>query len=240
MLSYPMPESWKHATVRQRERASRSFAQLRRRSVPVYGGPLLVDDDENAHLREAANVAQRAMVLWTVTLHADNIAQREVFEILEKNSLWGEVSPTEEIFLKTSNPPPEERRRFTWRLESIWVLLWSLGYIQELSWPSEMCSVPKVAAIMESQEGNRGFVERARLRPLSDLLDAQDLVMRIHWAIRNSAGSIPDTLDWSCNGEHTALQDCAAVAVVEERHHALNWLVGFPRPNSWDAVDTPT
>jgi hypothetical protein len=32
----------------------------------------------------------------------------------------------------------------------------------------------------------------------------------------------------------------AAVGVVEQRHHTLNWLVNFLNPENWDNVDTPT
>ena len=129
------------------ETLSRSFIQLalRQRAVPVYWGPLFVDDDDDVHIQPAGDVARRVLVLWAVELRAEGIPQTEALGIIEQLDLWSSVSPSEKAFLQNDRPDPDECRRLVWRLESIWVLMWALGYIEELDWPSGMCDVPKLA-----------------------------------------------------------------------------------------------
>jgi hypothetical protein len=244
MPVYPSPETWEYANARQRSRALRSFAELEKRAVPAYSGPLFVDDDNEVRIQPPDEVARRAMVLWAVELRAEGVPQDEMLKLIEQLDLWKSVSPAEKAFLENTSPSPEECQRLVWRLESIWVLMWALGYIEKLGWPSGMCDVPMLAGLVSPREADTAFVTSARLRPASEILDAQDLTMRIHWAIRDAylhqGGMIPEDLDWAQNGDHVPATMSAAVGVVEQRHHTLNWLVNFLDPENWDRVDTPT
>ncbi|WP_406698005.1 DUF4272 domain-containing protein [Singulisphaera sp. Ch08] len=244
MSAYPDPDTWQHARPRQAERASRSFDVLRLRAVPVYSGPLFVADDNEVRLQPASEVARRVLVLWAVELRAEGAPQAVAIELIESLDLWDSVSPSERAFLQSENPDPDECRSLVWRLESIWALMWALGEIDELGWPGGMCDVPKLAALMIARENDPAFISSARLRQKSEILDAQDLTMRIHWAIRdaylNQGAMIPEDLDWSGQSEYISTMLSAAVGVVEQRHYALNWLVNFLAPKDWDHVDTPT
>ncbi len=242
--AYPSPESWEYANDRQRGRALRSFTELRGRSVPVYSGPLFVDDDNEVKIQLPDEVARRTMVLWAVELRAEGVPQVETLGIIEQLDLWKSVSPSEKAFLENENPSPGECQSLVWRLESIWVLMWALGHIEQLDWPSGMCDVPKLAGLVSPHEEDAEFITSARLRPAAQILDAQDLIMRIHWAIRdaylNQGGMLPEGLDWSQDDDWVPATLSAEVGVVEQRHHTLNWLVNFLDPESWDNVDTPT
>ena len=243
MPGYPSPGTWEHANERERQRAERSFAELARRKTPVYGGPLFVDDDDEAKLQSPQDVARRVLVLWAVELRAEGIPQEETLGLIKQLDLWDSVSPEEKRFLQDKEPDPDECQELVWRLESIWVLLWALGYIEELGWPEGMCDVPKIVDILKEQEANPDFIKNAKLRSKAEILDAQDLTMRIHWAIRdallNHEGQIPPGLDWTvAEREHVSESPC--VGVVEQRHYTLNWLVNYLDPEDWDSVDTPT
>jgi hypothetical protein len=244
MIEYPSPETWKDATQAQARRAARSFDALRQRSVPVYLGPLFVEDDDKVKIQPASEVARRVLVLWAVELRAEGMPQVEALALIDQLDLWSSVSPSEKIFLQNEDPDPDECQELVWRLESIWVLMWALGYIEELDWPSGMCDVPKLTELVSLYENDAAFITSARLRPTPELLDAQDLIMRIHWAIRDAflkgGGMIPENLNWTEQSEYIPVGLCAAVGVVEQRHYALNWLVNFLDPQDWDRVDTPT
>ena len=170
--------------------------------------------------------------------------RQEAIQLIEQLDLWPCVSPEETRFLRETEPEPDECQRLVWRLESIWVLLWSLGYIESLDWPCEMCDVRTIVDILKTRESDPGFISNSNLRNKSEILDAQDLTMRIHWAIRhamlNQGGMISENLDWADDYEMVAVTMSAAVGIVEQRHHALNWLVDFLEPENWDLVDTPT
>src|SRR5262245_3395220 len=201
MPTYPSPETWEHANERQRARALRSFAELEKHSVPVYSGPLFVDDDKEVKIQPPDEVARRTMVLWAVELRAEGVPQAETLGIIEQLDLWKSVSLSEKAFLENESPSSDECQRLVWRLESIWVLMWALGHVEQLDWPSGMCDVPKLAGLVSPHEADAGFITSSRLRSASEILDAQDLVMRIHWAIRDAylhqGGMIPAGLDWS-------------------------------------------
>lgn len=241
---YPSPETWEYANDRQRGRAHRSFAELRRRSVPVYSGPLFVDDDNEVKIQPPDEVARRTMVLWAVELRAEGVSQGETLGIIKQLDLWKSVSPSEKAFLENENPSPDECQRLVWRLESIWVLMWALGRIEQLDWPSGMCDVAKLAGLVSPHEADTEFIASAQLRPVAQILDAQDLIMRIHWAIRDAhlhqGGMLPVGLDWAQDDDWIPVTLSAEVGVVEQRHHTLNWLVNFLDPENWDNVDTPT
>ena len=71
------------------------------------------------------------------------------------------------------------------------------------------------------------FIEDSELRPIADILDQVDLIYRYHWAVRNArlkGQQIPADLDPD---------------VTVERHHALNWLIGYLE-QAWDDVSTDT
>jgi hypothetical protein len=244
MPEYPSSETWAYANERQRRRAIRSFTELRKRSVPVYQSPLFVDDDEKVKIRPPDEVARRTMVLWAVELRAEGVPQADTLGLIEQLDLWKSVSPSERAFLEKQDPDPEECQRLVWRLESIWVLMWALGHIEQLDWPSGMCDVPNLAGLVSPHEADSAFITSPRLRPASEILDARDLTMRIHWAIRDAylhqGGMIPEGLNWSQDSEYVPVAMSAAVGVVEQRHHTLNWLVNFLDPENWDNVDTPT
>jgi Domain of unknown function (DUF4272) len=241
---YPVTSSWEAASERQAQRADRSFAILKQRQVPAYDGPLFVADDEAANLQSAQDVAKRTLVLWAVELRAEGVARDEAIALIEKLDLWDSVSPQEKLFLESEEPDPETAKALVWRLESIWVLLWSLGYIEELEWPTGMCDVTKLVKILKPLESDPNFISGAKLRSKAEILDQQDLAMRIHWAIRDASLSdakmVPKGLDWTNRESMVPIELSPSVGVVEQRHYVLNWLVRYLDPKDWDNVDTPT
>ena len=235
------PEAWK-PTERQVERAERSKALLRGRQVPIYPGPLYLADDEEVALRDGPDVVRRMLALWAVVLRAEGMPREEALGLIDRAKLWDAVSPKETQFLQDTAPDPTSCEVLVWRLESLWVLLWALGRIRTLVWPRGMCDVPRLVELMRPYDDDTGLAAAGTLRPKSEILDAQDLIMRIHWAVRDAwlaDRMIPAGLDWSADDDPVPIATCPAVGVVEQRHHTLNWLVRFLDAD-WDEVQTPT
>jgi hypothetical protein len=91
-----------------------------------------------------------------------------------------------------------------------------------------MCDVNELAGILAQWEDEPDFITQARLRPTAEILDAQDLTMKIHWALRNAylkGECVPPDLDWREEDDGMPVNLCQAARVVQERHYALNWLV---------------
>ncbi len=130
-----------------------------------------------------------------------------------------------------------------WKLECLWVLMWSLRHIEKFSWPNEMCDVEGLHELIfaKSKEPD-AFIENASLRSKKSILDATQLVIEIHSAIRGASldgTPIPSNLNWAKPQEMVSVSECPCVGVVAERHYALNWLRKLDDAD-WDDVDTRT
>lgn len=92
--------------------------------------------------------------------------------------------------------------------------------------PETECDVPAATSILRDLTTAR-FIQGAKLRPLAAILDEADLTYRYDWAAVNArlkGQEAPAKLDGG---------------VVQERHYALNWLVGY-LDQAWDEVSTDT
>jgi hypothetical protein len=228
-------------TPNQQARYERVQTLLASHKVPKLEYPLSIDDDAAVTLREPAEVARRALVLSAVTFRADGGARAEAVAMLERHDLWAEASPEEAKFLGAEQADPEAARQLLWRLEGLWLLAWALGDV-DLDWPGQMCDVPRLVEVMRGREADPDFIAKAALRPKADILDAQQLTLLIHWAVRDAwvhRRNVPENLDWAEPAAMVSVEQSAAGGVVAERHHALNWLTRFGNAD-WDDVDTPT
>ncbi len=244
MSNYPSPENWTGVTPRQRQRSGRVIASLAKRAVPVFPGPLCVEDDAQAKLQSPSEVARRLLSLWVCDLVAENINPKRAGELIDLHDLGSAFSPVEIAFLQAEEVDIETIQSHVWGIESMWVLTWALGYLDDLEWPARTCTVEKMLGIVIPRELDPAFVTAATLRPTAEILDAQELTMRLHWAIRDAQlhhkAQVPPSLDWFSGETPIPIAECPACRVVQERHKALNWLVNFMAPAGWDEVDTPT
>jgi hypothetical protein len=236
------PRAVPPATPAQVARYERALAELRRRDVPTLAYPLYVEDESKVALRTPAEVARRALTLSAVTLRADGGSRDRALALLARNDLETSLSPQERTFLEPAEADTDLAQKLLWRLEGLWVLLWALRVIDALDWPGGMCDVPQLVKLLEGIESDVDFIRRAHLRSAAEILDAAQLTTMVHWAARDAwihHRSVPEGLDWSLEAAMVPVNRCAAVGVVGERHHALNWLLRFGDAD-WDDVPTPT
>jgi len=235
------PREPSQATPSQEARYRRVLAELQRRKVPTLSYPLFIDDDAATTLREPGEVARRLLVLAAVTYLADGGDRPEARQRIDRHNLWPAVTAEERQLLDSATTDPDLARKLLWRLEGLWVLAWALKGL-DLPWPAKFCDVPRLIQAVKGCEAQADFVESAALRPKADILDALQLTLLQHWAIRDAfvhQRAIPADLDWTGGAEMMPVRACPATGVVAERHHALNWLVRFGDAD-WDQVDTPT
>jgi hypothetical protein len=248
-------------SMAQAARFGRARDILQGRKTPMLGYPLYIDDDDTVTLRTPAEVARRVLVLAFVTRLADEKMWRDkgllgwIFgagrawareqvkarQQLDLGTLWPHVTPEETTFVRARSFNPDRACKLLWRIEGLWVLAWALGTV-ELDWPAAMCDVPRLNQILADYAADPGFIAHATLRPKTEILDAVQQTMLLHWSIRNAwtrHRPVPADLDWSGQAPMIAANASPAVGVVAERHHALNWLIRFGNTD-WDLVDTPT
>lgn len=207
-------------------RKNRSIAILEREKVPFIEHLPVIETASETERRSKEEVARRAMALCIVAAKGEGLEHDMVLELVERYKIKDVLTPNERAFIANRNPSQQDRVQFTWRYESYWVLLWALGYIDDLKRPDSICDVLTAVTLLRDVTPEE-FIAKAELRSQKEILDQADLAYRYHWA----------TTDARVNN-----QDAPAgldPSVVYERHYALNWLIGY-LDQAWDDISTDT
>ena len=208
------------------DRKARSETILGKYNVPINKSLSYIEDEHEALVRTKEEVANRALALLVVAVKAEGLEQDIVDSLVKDYQLEKVFTPNEISFINEKEPSQHDKTQFVWRYEAAWVLLWSLGYVDELSYPNQICDVPVAVSFMQ-QRNKEKFVNDSRLRPIAELLNETDLIYRYHWAV----------VDARVNGQSTPAQ--IDPSVVLERHYSLNWLIGYME-QEWDDISTDT
>lgn len=208
------------------ERKRRSEDKLKQFGIPINPHLPVIESETAAKLRSPQEVAKRAIALCAVVVYGGGLEQQAAIAFLQERGLWEAATEKEKKFLLNKAPSQEERANFSWRYEALWVLLWALGYVSQLAYPSETCDVSQAVETIVNTPTEL-FIKQASLRPLAEILDEADLIYRYDWAVVDAqlqGCEMPRGLD---------------EGVVYERHYALNWLIGY-LDQEWDDVTTDT
>jgi hypothetical protein len=208
------------------DRKLRSETTLRAEGVPFLAALPVIETTAEALKRPKEEVALRTLCLLLVAAKGEGLGQEIVEGVLEFHELRTYLTPEELAFVFDHSPSQHDRIQFTWRHEAAWTLLWALGFVAQLGKPAQICDVEFAARTM-TERTTAQFIEDSELRPIADILDQADLIYRYHWAVRNAlvkGQQVPAALD---------------PGVTQERHHALNWLIGHDE-QAWDQVTTDT
>jgi hypothetical protein len=215
----PAPE----AIARKRH----SEERLRSEGVAIMAGLPVIEMEAEAKPRSRQAVIDRAVALMIVALKGEGLDQPKVQQVTDDFGALKFFTPQERIFFLNPAPNKKERAQFTWRYECLYVMQWALGFVPELTRPDHIVDASKVVGLLLKEKGSKKFREEARLRSVKELLDEADLIYRYDWAC----------VDARVNARpHLHEVDCE---VVQERHYALNWLIGY-EGQEWDDVSTDT
>jgi len=215
-------------TADQRVRRQQSETYCLAHGVPIFHGPnsLFTKTDSAVTLRTKDEIVDRALALLYIGLKAEGLPGKQLAAIDKDWHITKSMSPTEKTFVEATNPTDQQKADALWRYESLHVLLWTLGYIDSLSYPNIGCNVATDVAIIHALT-EPTFRAKARLRSKKEILDQADLVLRLHWA----------TEDARIKGKPSPAR--LSPDVLMERHHVLNWLIRDGDAD-WDNVQTNT
>lgn len=187
------------------------------------------DEEPEDVIREASEIATRALALFAVVGTALGAPKAETVEWLLAESLWDALSPAETSFF--TNEPPSERQwvNASWRSEALLMLLWSLGAVDQLPGLNEQCSPSEFQAILPpfAEVEVRDFIATAHRRPDVELLQMAESLLNSHWEAR----------DARLNGR--PIRSHLNIGIIQERHHGINWVIGY-EGLPWDEVTTDT
>ncbi|WP_291578206.1 DUF4272 domain-containing protein [Clostridium sp. UBA6640] len=218
------------------ERKQKSIEILKDNKVPYMEGLPVIEGVNEIEVRSAEEIAKRAIAcLISIQVACDinsgeNIEEaREFFKgLLDKYKVKEELTDNEKkIIFGSSNK--QEVINMAWKYEAYWTLIWALGIVDKLEYPSQICDCNFAIRAVADYEDFNDFMKTVKLRSIEEILDEADLIYRYNWAC----------VDASIHGENPP----AGIdpGVVFERHWGLNWLIGKGAyNNNWDSVSTDT
>ncbi|WP_371226111.1 DUF4272 domain-containing protein [Roseovarius sp. 2305UL8-3] len=210
----------------QLARKSDSMKQITAMGVPVLDTLPVIAAEAQTTRRSSDEVAERAMALMIAAVKGETMDQDLIEAIIVQYGAIEYFTAQELAFISDSAPAEQTRVQMTWRYESVAVLLWALGFIDQLPPPDTIIDAAMLGDTFR-QLGPDGLRQEARLRPQSEILDQADLIYRLHWAVvaaRVANQPAPE-------GLHPG--------IIYERHYALNWLYGYMGLD-WDNMRTDT
>ncbi|MGJ8641047.1 MAG: DUF4272 domain-containing protein [Opitutaceae bacterium] len=217
----------KEPSIEATERRTRSISILEKNKIPTIKHLPVIEDSKTSNFRSKREIAERLIGCTIAAVAGETGDQELARQLIESFSAKAWMTPKEREFIDQKMESQQERVQFSWRYERVWVLLWSLGYIESLEYPPSICDVPLLIGNIKGKSVDE-LVESAKIRSQSEILDEADFIYRLHWAVTeervNKSFILPDSIERG---------------VVMERHAALNWLVGYMN-QSWDDITTDT
>jgi hypothetical protein len=213
-------------TAEQRKKQTEKY--LKSLNIPFIDHLPLIEEESEVKIRTAQEIAERILVLVYLAYVSEVVDEREnVIDFLKTNSLWDKVSPDEKELFQKEELTDQETANISWRSEGVWLLLWTINKVEKLDLPTEQVEIPEIVSrLPEFLTDPTEFIKNANVRPTTEILDASDLIYRLHWATRNADLNnqpMPANLDLS---------------IIMERHYAINWVTFYA--DEWDEISTDT
>jgi hypothetical protein len=209
-------------------RKTRTEAILREKGIPFLPSLPCIESEEDTALRTPEEVGIRMLCLFCVIGSAYDPSDRSYRQYLERFELWEHLTPEELAFMSNPSPTRESMVNFTWRSEALFLLAWAVRLFETLPLPTHQTDNEEIIDRFTNFEKSPWpFVQGLTLRPKSEILDASDLLYRLHWAARSAESQEqppPGGLD---------------PGVVHEWHYAINWITKY-EDLDWDEIVTDT
>ena len=212
-------------TPSQLARNAKNIAAIKELGLPFTDNLPVVEDESSIKPRSPEEIAERTLALAISAVKGEANDQQLVDELIVRYSAKQLFTPAELAFITNHSPTKQQLTDFAWQYECVHVLLWSLGHIEKLQPPNQICDVPGDISTIRAL-GREKLSSTAHPRPLSEILDQADYYYRLHWAV----------IELRLNGRSSG---SANEEIIDERHKALNWLIRYMGQN-WDDISTDT
>jgi hypothetical protein len=215
------------------QRKQESILKLKTKAIPYIDWLPHIESSDDVIPRSAEHIAKRAiacllMIQVACDLDRDQFDQETedfIVDLLNKFEVADELTVKEKNILNRS-AAQQDIVNMIWKYEAYWVLLWTLGIVDELKYPDEIADCDFAIEVVSRCRSLQEFMQQVKLRNIEEILDEADLIYRY---------------DWACVDARLKQQNAPAnlnASVVLERHGALNWLIQADA--DWDNPDVST
>lgn len=214
------------------KRKQKSISYLQDKGIPyIEGLPPLT----SIQLRSREEITKRAVALLIVIQYACDVVQEGdlktskefVMELLNQFDVVESLTMQERNFLNSEEPDEKEAIQIAWQYEAQWVLLWSIGLVNTLKFPREICDCHYAIKLVSDCSSFNEFYQKTKLRNAEEILDEADLIYRLHWACVHDRINARE----ATAGMHES--------IVIERRRGLFWLINY-KNEDWDCISMDT
>jgi Domain of unknown function (DUF4272) len=187
--------------------------------LDAHDGP---ESNYKTNVRHPYEVAQRVLAILAVL---DRTFSQDAAPTLEWVYSYGidrYFSTAERDFYFARDVTEEERVNFSWLAESLAMMLWSLGYVDDLPPLDRRFNPTDIPYLYNITNSTAQFLGDACLRHPDALTIAEEQHCQAHWQAMHAETS-------------TRAISCAIdPEIIYERRYAISWLVGWGE--SWENV----
>lgn len=212
-------------TEEQIKRKENSEAILSANGIKTNKNLPCISSSDSIETRTQKEIIDRAYSLLIIAVKGEGIEQEHLVRTVQAKKI-DSFSPLENLIYQAESLDDQKRAYATWRYESLYTILWALGIMDELKYPSEICDVQQIVGKI-FQPSREEFEDTVRLRSKTEILDELDKTYRMNWAC----------VDARIKGQQ--VDGKINPSVVYERHYSLNWLTKYQNQD-WDDVQTNT
>lgn len=209
----------------QIQRKQSSIAFLNSKGIHTIDHLPFRESEEDVVLRSKQEIIDRVYALTLYAAYGEGVPKPNLMKVVEDKKV-NSFTSFEQSVLNKEELTDQDKANCTWRYESLQVLLWALGKVEPLIYPSAICNVKEmVASIIPVSRAE--FENSCQLKSKKEILDELDKTYRMNWACVNARVTGKEV-----GGNISS-------SIIYERHYALNWLVKYMN-QEWDNVTTET
>lgn len=190
------------------------------------------DIEEEVIIRTPKEVAQRVLGVIASVGKVYFPEKNQVW--IEQNSIEQFLSPEEVKFINNPKPEDDDRVNFSWKIEALVSLLWSLEGLDEMPAFNEQFDVWGNELVLKAIRSTKEFLADAKLKDDEVLTQMESFLYHQHWRVRDRDMGFnndePDEDDININELNSG--------IVYERRYGMSWVLGYGE--SWDDVPTDT
>lgn len=220
------------AFVESFDRKNRSIKILEAQGIPYLEELPSIESSYEVTGKTLDEIAKRAIVLCiSCNFASDILSNKKRRYIKESKKFFNKLLDTynvKDVMTKDEKTLFDKMDKkiaiqLSWQFEGYVILLWTLGLIDEITFPDTLVDPDSVTAIVSACDTYKEFKEKCNLRNVNEVLDLADLTYRYNWYCVEAKIRDEDPV---INPE-----------IVMERHRALNWLLTDAK---WDKVEINT
>jgi len=154
-------------TKSQLDRRAKSNTIIKKMGLPCNEDLPVIEDEKDIAPRGKEELTRRCMAVEICAVKGKTRDQAMIEKAIEQ---WGAAdffSPNERAFVLKMSPTEQECVDFAWRFECVHVLLWALGYVEDLNPPNLICDVQKEITIFSSRTWDQFIADASTTTQLS-------------------------------------------------------------------------